>query len=242
MPEPTNANNNPQPNNNGGEGGNGNQNPQPNQNQNQNPQGGGAGPDLSKLTEADLAKVLENENLWKQPRLAELLNASKELKNLKTQQEQKTEQELQEQNKHKELAESYKGKLDQATQTITQLRQDQALTNVLVKAGVVDLDAALKLVDRGKLTMDDATGQITGADQALEALKSERSYLFTNQGGGNNPQLGTPTNNGQGNNQNPGNTQFKFKRSQLKDPAFYAANRDEIVKAMQAGLIEDDLH
>lgn len=195
--------------------------------------------DFSKLGEADLAKVLENENLWKQPRIAELLGHSKELKTLKTQAEQQTETQLAEQKKFEELATKRGDDLAKATQTITSLRQDQALTNLLIKEGVVDLDAALKLADRGKLTIDEATGAVTGADAVIGELKTGKAYLFT-QGGGTQS-LGTPTNNGTGGTQTPGGTQFKFKRSQLKDSAFYTANREEILKAQAAGLIENDL-
>lgn len=241
MPEPTNANNNPQPNNNGG--GDGNQN----QNQNQNNGGGNGGGsgDAGSLTADQITallndpKVLENSNLWNHPRIKELRDGAAEAKRLKDAQAAADTKKLEDDKKWEELAGKHKTDLEAANGTITQLRQDQALTNVLVKAGVVDLDAALKLVDRSKLTADEATGGITGADQAIEALKTERSYLFT-QGGGQ-PNLGSPTNNGQGGNNNPGNTQFKFKRSQLQDQKFYSEHRDEILAAHKAGLIEDDL-
>lgn len=195
--------------------------------------------DPSKLTPEQLTKVLENENLWKTPRLSELLNHSKELKTLKTQAEQQTEAQLAEQKKFEELATKRGDDLTKATQTITQLRQDQALANELVKAGVVDLDAALKLADREKLAIDEATGKVTGVETVITALKADKTYLFN--GNGTNVEIGSPTNGGNGGANPPGGTQFKFKRSQLKDSTFYNANRDAILEASKAGLIENDL-
>lgn len=202
--------------------------------------GGGTPPavDFTKMSAAEIEKALENPNLWQNPRLKELLEAQKELKTIKEQKATDEENGLKEQSKFKELSEKQAGTIDQLKGTIQTMAQNQALTNELVKAGVVDLDGALKLVDRSKLTTDD-NGTVSGVNEALESLKTDRAYLFTNNGN-ENPNLGgTPPSNG--GTPPGGGAPAKFKRSQLKDPEFYKANRDEILKAQQAGLIEDDV-
>jgi hypothetical protein len=192
--------------------------------------------DPSKLTQDQLNKVLENQELWKNPRLAGLLDADKQLKQLQKDKETQTEQQLTEQKKFQELAEKRAGDLTKAQETIQTMRIDQALTNKLVKDNVVDLDGALKLVDRSKLAVDD-NGQVTGVDEALGSLKTDRAYLFTS--GGTPPpapSVGNPSNP-----QAPagGSGQFKFKESQLT-PEFYKAHAVEINEAGRLGLIEQD--
>lgn len=93
------------------------------------------------------------------------------------------------------------------------MRIDQALTNKLVPGGVVDAEAALKLIDRSKVQIDD-NGNVSGIDEIIESLKTDKAYLFNKSGGSNDPNLGThriimvATWSG---------APSKFKRSQLKD-------------------------
>lgn len=192
--------------------------------------------DPSKLTQDQLNKVLENQELWKNPRLAGLLEADKQLKQLQKDKETQTEQQLTEQKKFQELAEKRATDLATATETIQKMQVDQALTNKLVKESVVDLDGALKLVDRSKIQVDD-NGTVTGVDEALGSLKTDKAYLF-NTGGTPpaQPTVGNPSNpaapaSGSGN--------FKFKESQLT-PEFYNAHKAEIDEAGRLGLIEPD--
>lgn len=220
-PDPTGGGGNPDPN-----GGGSNPNPNP------DPGNGNGAPDLSALEGDQLAKVLENPNLFKLPRIAELLEASKELKTLKDQKAADDQKSLEEQGKFKELAEGRATVITQLKEQIQTMTIDQALTTKLVPEGVVDIDAALKLADRSKIKVDD-NGNITGLDEALSSLKENKAYLF---GKGTNPTVGGPTNPGS----NPSGP-AKFKRSQLRDPAFYNEHRTEILAAQKAGLIEDDI-
>lgn len=183
---------------------------------------------------ADIAKVLENPELWKQPRIAELLEHSKELKKLKKDQETANETQLTEQKKFEDLATQRGEKITQLETRLQTMSLDQALTAALVKESVIDLDGALKLVDRSKLSVDD-NGQVSGVEDALTALKTDKSYLFKE--GGNAPTLGAPSNGGT----QPNSAPAKFKRSQLQDPAFYKANEKAIDEAWKASLIEDDI-
>lgn len=200
------------------------------------PKGGtppaGGNTDLSKLSADDLKQVLENPEFFKLPRVAELLEHSKELKTLKEQQAADQDKSLAEQKKFEELANKRGDEVTTLKSQIQNMTIDQALTNKLVPEGVVDLAAALKLADRSKIAIDD-NGNVTGVDEALESLKTDKAYLFGKPG---QPTVGGPTN---ANNQPSGPA--KFKRSQLRDPAFYAEHRDEILAAQKAGLIEDDI-
>ncbi len=110
---------------------------------------------------------------------------------------------------------------------------NQAIT-VKLAGGVVDLEAALTLIDKSNVSVDD-NGTVQGVEQAIEALKSSKPYLFGN--GSQSSSVGSPTNVGNG---NEGAT-VKFKRSQLTDPKFYKENREAIQKAALAGQIEDDI-
>lgn len=221
-PDPTGGGGNPDP---GGGGGN----PDPNA----NPDPGSTGDlDLTKLEGDQLAKVLENPNLFKLPRVAELLQAQKDLKALKDQKAADDQKSLEEQGKFKELAETRATEVSTLKEQIQTMTIDQALTTKLVPEGVVDIDAALKLADRSKVKIDD-NGNVTGLDEAIASLKTDKAYLF---GKGSNPTVGGPTNPGT----NPSGP-AKFKRSQLQDANFYNEHRTEILAAQKAGLIEDDI-
>lgn len=192
----------------------------------------GDGGDLSKLPADQLQKVLENPELFKLPRIAELLESQKQLKKLQDDSQKSNEQKLKDEKKFEELSGQKEQENATLRQQIQNMQIDQALTNKLVPEGVVDLDGALKLADRSKLKVDD-NGQVTGVDEALQSLKTDKAYLFGKPG---QPQVGGPTNP-----QNQPSGPAKFKRSQLRDTAFYAEHRDEILAAQKAGLIEDDI-
>lgn len=216
--------------------GNGNGTGQGDGGQQQQQQQQGQQIDLKTLSADQLADVFENENLWKHPRFSGLAAQAQELKQLKDQQKADEDKRLQENNEFKTLAENRATELETANKTIKDMQINQALTNVLVPEGVVDLEGALKLVDRSKLGIDD-NGNVTGVKEALESLKTDKAYLFNKSGDGNKSLGGPSNNNGGDGNGAPA----KFKRSQLRDPKFYQEHRDEILKAQAAGLIENDL-
>jgi len=193
--------------------------------------------DLKTLSAEQLQQVLENPNLWNLPRVKELRDQAAEAKTLKDAATAAENKRLEDNKEFETLAESRKTDLETAQGQIKTMRIDQALTNKLVPEGIVDLDAALKLVDRSKLTIDD-NGVVSGIDEVLASLKTDKAYLFNNTGTPPDPSLGTPSNPTGG---TPPTGPAKFKRSQLRDAKFYTENRDEIIKAQAAGLIEDDI-
>jgi hypothetical protein len=222
---------------NGGEGGQGEG--QGKQNGQDGNQGGGSSVDLTKLSGAELEKVLENPELFKLPRIKEFRDAAAELKTIKDKQAKEEQERLEKEGNHKEVNDSLKAEKQALEKKIQDMTINQALTGKLVPEGVVDLDGALKLIDRSKITVDDS-GNVQGLDDAISGLKTGKAYLFSSDG--NNQSVGSATN---GNNDGTGNGNSgdkpKFKRSQLKDSDFYNAHRDEILEAQRNGMIEDDL-
>lgn len=218
------------------DGGNGAQNTNTNQsNTNQGAQGGSQF-DPKTATPEQLAAVLENPNFWQLSRVKELQNDSKAFKDLQSKQQQENEKKLAEEKKFEELAQAKDQQLQEANKKIENFTINQALTAKLMPLGVVDLEAALALIDRSAVKIGE-NGTVEGIDQAIESLKTGKQYLFNSNGQGGGSGVGTNTNQG---NTGDGGTP-KFKRSQLQDQAFYAANREAILKAAAAGLIEDDL-
>jgi hypothetical protein len=194
------------------------------------PQPAGDDFDHTKLTPEQLNKVLENPNLWKTPRMVELREQAARAKKLEQDQATAADKALAEQNKFKELAEKRGTELETYQTKVKNLTIDQALTTKLSGAGVIDLDGALKLVDRSKIDVTD--NGVDGVEAAIEALKTDKPYLFNAQttpvGSPTNPTNGAPTG-------APG----KFKSSQIT-PEFYATHEKEILEAYAKGLVEDD--
>lgn len=193
---------------------------------------GGQQIDLTKLSTDELTKALENPNFFNIPRVKELLEKSKQADKLAEDQRKADEQKLKDEKKWEELStqkEAENAKLKEQIQTAS---INQALMGKLAGEKAIDLDAALKLIDRSKLVVDD-NGNVTGVDEAISALKQEKAYLF---GEGGNQSVGAASNSSN----NSGETGVqKFKRSQLTQ-TFINENKDAVMKAMNAGLIEDD--
>lgn len=195
--------------------------------------------DPTALTPEQLNQVLEkNPHIWKADRLAELREKGKKYDDAETARQAEEAKRLQDEGKFKELSEKQTAENAKLQEKLKDSTINQALTNKLAPLGVVNLEDALKLVDRTKVEMGD-DGVVSGVDQAVEALKTEKPYLFTN-GGSSSTTVGNATNTGNGGSgEGP-----SFKRSQLQGPEgakFYREHRDEILKAQAAGRIEDDL-
>lgn len=193
--------------------------------------------DPKTATPEQLAAVLDNPNFWKLERIQRLNSDAGEAKKLKDAAAKAEEQKLEADKKFEELAQKRGTELEQAQKTIQDLRTNQELQSKLAPLGVVDLDGALKLIDRSKITVGE-DGSVSGVDEAIEALKTEKAYLFNATPG--KPQVGSPTNpgNGGGSGEPP-----KFKASQLRGPEgakFYQEHKEEILKAQAEGRIEQD--
>lgn len=76
----------------------------------------------------------------------------------------------------------------------------------------------------------DAEGNPTGVTEAVTALLAERPYLAV---------TGTPGQAGPGAAPGASGQPVRYKRSQLSDPTFYAEHRDDIMKALTEGRIDE---
>ena len=178
-------------------------------------------------------KILENPNFWKHDRLAELRDSKKKLSEYEKAQQTAAEKQLEEQKKFEELATTRQSKIDQLEKENRDLKVNTQLSTKLAGLGVVDMEAALALIDRTKIEVD-ADG-VKGLDDAVNALKESKTYLFK---AGTPTEIGNPTNPVNGNPVPTG--AMKFKRSQLT-PEFMEKNRDAVYEAMNKGLIENDM-
>lgn len=227
MPEPVNPNPTP-----GADPANPNPNPAPGATDPKNP-GSGTGNefDPTKLSDEQLARVLEDQRLWKTPRLTELREAQTKLKTIEAEKEKADREALAKKGEWETLAKQEQEKAAKAEAKYADAITNSAIMAEAAKKGITDLDAASKLIDRSKITIDD-DGNVKGVAEAVDALVKEKTYLV---GGVAQPNVGSPTNPA-----NPGAT-GQFKLSQLQDPAFYAANHAAIQKALATpgGIIDD---
>lgn len=97
------------------------------------------------------------------------------------------------------------------------------------RLGVVDPEAAYRLLDLRQVEFDE-DGKPVNLEKVMRELVAKKTYLV---GGG---QSVSPTNPAQGR----VSGQQVFTRSQLRDPKFFAANRDAIMQAMREGRIQED--
>lgn len=185
--------------------------------------------DPTKLSNEQLGKVLEDPRLWKTERLSELRANSKALKKLKADQEKAEQKKLEEEGEYKKLLAKTRRALKTANAKIGKLGLRNRIANAAIAKGVKDVDAAVKLIDTTKITKGE-DGEYSGINEAVDSLLKERPYLVTSQ-----QSVGSPTNPGAS-----GEGVKQYTISQIQDPEFYEANRDDILKAQREGRIKDD--
>lgn len=186
--------------------------------------------DLSKIGDEDFKKVFDDPRLWQHSRFNSLRERAKQADALEKEKAEAEKARMEEQGKFKELAELKSKEADDLRAKVTQATIDNKIIALATKAGVVDTEAVLKLIDRSGIKVDGET--IEGVDVAIKGLLETKPYLKGN----------TNLNIGSGsapNNQNA--TAKHFKLSQLQDPVFYRANEKDIEQASKLGFIEDDL-
>ena len=176
-------------------------------------------------------KVFDDPRLWQHPRFKSLNDRAKQADKLEREQAQAEEKRLSESKKFEELATKVSQERDAIKSKFTQSIQDNRIITEASKAGVVDIEAVLKLVDRSGISVDD-NGNITGAIEAVQALLTAKPFLK----GKASVTIGSPTSPGADVENGP----KKFKLSQLSNAEFYKANEKDILAAYAKGLIEDD--
>jgi len=115
------------------------------------------------------------------------------------------------------------------------LEAEERYTEALLRSEVATLAAqkgldpelAWRLLDPTEVEWDEETGKPKNVGEVLDALLQKWPFL-AGQGGTTSAM-------------NPQKQNLVFRRSQLRDPAFWQAHREEILRAMQEGRIIDDL-
>lgn len=189
--------------------------------------------DPSKITDEQFELVFNDPRLFKHQRFQQLNQRAKQADEFEAKQKAAEDATLKEQAKWQELAEKKELEVKTWQEKYTGRTIDNAIQLEASKAGAVDVEAVLKLIDRSKLVVAD-DGTVNGVADAVSALISAKPYL---KNGTAPTKIGDATNPGGVSSQAP----KTFKASQLKDVAFYRANAKDIDIAMRLGLIENDL-
>lgn len=84
-----------------------------------------------------------------------------------------------------------KARADQAETRLREAARRQAIVSEAAKAGAIDPDAVVALIDSNAVTIDDA-GQVTGAETAVKELLEQKTYLV----GSSKPQFNPAAANG----------------------------------------------
>lgn len=185
--------------------------------------------DPKDLTDEQISKVFSDERIWKHERFKELAELAKEAKEIKKQQEIEKTKKLEEEKKFEELLQIERKKVEELTKQTSQIKVETAIQTEAVKRGIVDSDAALKLVDRDLIKIGD-NGELTGVKEAIESLATSKPYLVdstkANLGGG------TPPNN---------NTGIKIKLSDAQNAEYYSKHSSEVDEAFRTNNIDIDV-
>lgn len=191
--------------------------------------------DPGKVGDEDFAKVFEDPRLFNHPRFKELNERAKKAKEYEENQKKVEEESMRKKGEFEALAKTKEDEAKSWQQKFTQSVTDNRIQAEAAKLGAVDLEAVSKLIDRSKITVND-DGSLIGVEDAVKGLLEAKPYLKGS--GSSNTTVGGATSPGSDNSQGA----KRFKLSQLQDPKFYQANRDDIIAAQKVHLIEDDLH
>ena len=187
--------------------------------------------DTSKLSDEQLAKVYDDPRLFNHPRFKQLNERAKEGDRLKTEAEQRATEEAKAKGEWEKVAKQNETKANEAQAKYQSAVTDNAIIAAASSAGVQDVDAVVKLIDRSNVKLDD-NGNLTGVTEAVKALLEAKPYLTSAK---QQPRVGTGTAPAGG-----GNTQ-QFKASQISDPKFFKEHEADIMKAMAVpGAIVED--
>ena len=187
--------------------------------------------DPSKLGDEDILKVLEDSRVWNTERLKGLRDSEKKLKQIEKDQADAEKKRLAEQGEYQKLSDQHAKERDEALTRSQQLEMQNQIIKEAAKKGVTDLDAATKLINSDSVKLGE-DGQWSGITEAVDALVKDRPYLINS-----TTSVGSPTNPA-----SPSGTPGSYTINQISDPAFYQANKDDILKAQREGRIVDDRH
>lgn len=190
--------------------------------------------DTSKLSDADFEKIYSDNRLYQHSRFKTLSERAKKADELEKKTAQAEEEKLKSEKKWEELAQKNEEKAKEYEKKYQETSLNSAIQAEALKQGVRDVDAAVKLIDRANVKIEE-DGTISGVTEAITALLEAKSYLKD----ANAPTVGA------GSNPNPSQTEAgtkKFKLSQIQDHAFFQKHEKEIGEALKLGLVEDDVN
>lgn len=155
---------------------------------------------------------------------AEAAEYRRKLRELEETERKRKEAEMSELEKVRAHLADYERREADWQRTLQDMRVRHEVQAHAAKLGIVDPEAAYRLLDLATLEFDD-DGAPKGVDKVLQALLRDKPYLH-----GQVP-VG-PTNPA-----NPARTAQTFTRSQLRDVAFFEQNKDAIMQAAREGRI-----
>jgi hypothetical protein len=187
----------------------------------------GQGFDFSKVGDDELPKLLEDPRFWKLPRIQELREKAKVAKEYEAEKAKREQEELTKKGKFDEVLGQKDARIKELEDQLNGTSLDNLLRSELQKAGVKNIEAGLRMIDKSGLKVNES-GQIEGFDQALESFKKLAPELLTS----TNASVGSPT--------NPANpkTGEPVKMSNVRDPRWYndPANA-QTIRDVQTGKV-----
>lgn len=123
-------------------------------------------------------------------------------------------------------------KLTSAEAALRQERVERQIERIARQLNIVDEDAAVRLLDHSQIEYDDA-GKPTNVEGLLKTLIENKTYLVAAAGGQQQQQSGGSSTNAA----RPATGAGTFTESQIRDRAFYEANKDAIMLAYNQGRV-----
>ncbi len=189
----------------------------------------GATQEVAQQTEAQAAEEERFDTEYVRKLRAEAADYRKRLRELEGKVKAEEEAKMTEQERLQKRLAELERQSTEYQQTIQTRTLEYEVKLHAARLGVVDPEAAYRLLDMKQVEFDE-DGKPANIEKALRALIAAKPYLA---GGGG--QI-SPTNPAQGR----VSGQQVFTRSQLRDPQFFAANREAIMQAMREGRIQED--
>lgn len=167
---------------------------------------------------------------FQHPRFKELAAKAARAKELEEAQAKAEEERAKQNGEFEKLAEQNKAEAEKWRGQYQSAVTNNAIIAAAVKAGVTDTDAAIKLLDREGIKLND-DGTVEGVEEAVKSLIESKPYL---KGAAPNVNIGGPSNpdpNGPG-------TPPAYTGSQVRDHKFYMEHQAEIDKAVNEGRVD----
>lgn len=133
-------------------------------------------------TVAELQAQIERERAERQAANKEAQGMRAKLKALEDAEAKRAEANLSEQEKAIKRAEAAEARAQELETRHREITVRSAVQAAATQAGIIDPDAAYKLIDTGKITLDDS-GNVNGVTEAVKALVDAKPYLIGQSGG-----------------------------------------------------------